>query len=96
MTDIPPTPVTMGTATPAIATDAKATPMLPVSVKAVLELTMPVPVTVTVILVQPPMAESQLGGFYINNLQVHDSSNISMCSSDSDAQENLKSHFNDR
>ena len=38
----------------------------------------------------------QLEGSYINNLQIHDSSNISMCSSDSDAEENLNSHFNDR
>ena len=43
------------------------------------------------------MVESQLGGSYINNPQVHyASSNISMCSSDLNTQENLKSHFNDR
>ena len=43
------------------------------------------------------MVETQLGGSYINNPQVHqDSSNIFMCSSDSDTQENLKSHFNGR
>ena len=88
-------PVTMGAATSVTATGAQATPMLPIPVKAIPELTMPPPVTV--IPVQPPMADSQLGDSYINNLQVHhDSSNISMCSSDSDAQENLKSHLNDR
>ena len=68
--------------------------MLPVPVKAVPELTMPAPVTV--ISVQQPIVESQLGGFCINNLQVHDSSNISVHSSYWDAQANLKSHFNDR
>ena len=48
------------------------------------------PVPVTVVPMQPPLV-SQLGGCYINNLQVHhDSSNISMCSLDSDAQENVK------
>ena len=54
------------------------------------------PVPVTVIPVQPPIVESKLGGSYVNNLQVHDSSNISMCSSDLDVPENLKSHFSDR
>ena len=84
----------MGTATPVTTTDAQATPKLPVPVKAVPDPTLPAPVTV--IPVQPPMAESQLGGSYINDPQVHDSSNISVCSSDLDTQENLKSHFNNR
>ena len=82
-------PVTMSIATPVTATDAQATPMPPIPVKAISELTMPVPVTV--IPMQPPMAKSQLGGSYINNLHVHcDSSNISMCSSDSDTRESKK------
>ena len=54
------------------------------------------PFTATDALGLPPMAESQLGGSYINNPQVHDSSNVSVCSSDSNVQENLKSHFNNR
>ena len=91
---IPPIPETMGTATPVTATEDQATPMPPLAIEAVPEATMPAPVTV--IPMQPPIAESQLGGSYINNLQVHDSSNISVCSSDMDTQENLKSHFNDR
>ena len=86
--------LTMGKATPVTATDAQATQMLQVPIKAIPDPTMPAPVTV--IPMQLPMAESQLGGSYINNLQVHNSSNISMCSSDSEIQENLKSHFNNR
>ena len=91
VTGKPPTPVTIGTATPITATDAKATP---VPVKVIPDLTLLAPLTV--IPMQPPMTESQLAGSYINNPQVNDSSNISVCSLDSDAQENLKSHFNDR
>ena len=94
VTGISPIPVTVGTATPATATDAQATPMPPAPVEAIPGLTLPAPVTV--IPVDPLMEETQLGGSYINNLQVHDSSNISMCSSDLDVQENLKSHFNNR
>ena len=94
VTGIPPTAVAIGTATQVTATDAQATPALPVPVTAIPELTIPVPITI--IHVQPPIVESQLGGSYINNLQVHDSSNISLCSSDLDAQENPKSYFNNR
>ena len=86
--------MTMGTANPVTAMDAQATPPPPVPVKVIPDPTMPA--TVTVIPVQPPIAESQPGGSYINNPQVHDSSNISVCSSDSDAQENLRSHLNDK
>ena len=82
----------MGTATPVTATDAHATSVAPVQVKAIPDLTLPVSLTA----VQPPIVESHLGGSYINNPQIHDSSNISACSSDLDTQENLKSHFNDR
>ena len=84
--------MTRDTANPITAMDSQATPVPPVPVKPIPDLTLPV--LVTVILVQPPMVESHLGGSYINNPQVHDSCNISMCGSDSDAQENLKSHFN--
>ena len=94
MTGILPTLVTSGMTTPVTTTDAQVTPTLPVPVKAIPDPTLPVPVTV--IPVKPPIAESQLVGPYINNPQVHDSSNISVCSSDADTQENLKSHFNDR
>ena len=68
VTGIPPTPVTMGTATPVTATDVQATPTLPMPVKAIPGLPMPMPVTV--IPVQPPMAKNQLGGSYINNLPI--------------------------
>ena len=84
----------MGTPIPVTATDAQVTSALPVPVKAIPDLTLPAPVTV--IPVKPPMAESQLGGSYIKNTQVHDGSNICMCSSDSDGQENLKSHLTNR
>ena len=95
LTGIPPTPVMMGTATPVMVTDAQATTMPPIPVKAIPEPLMPVPVMDIPML--PPMVESQLGGSSINNLQGHqDSSNISMCSSDLDEEEILKSHFNDR
>ena len=43
--------------------------------------------------------EGQLGASYVNNQSqhvVHNDSNISVCSSDSEAQENLKSLFNER
>ena len=88
MASIPSKPVTMGTATPVTATDAKTTTMPPIPVKAIPEPAMPVPVTVIPVL--QPMVENQVGGSYINNLQVHDSGNISMCISDLYAQENLK------
>ena len=84
----------MSTATSVPTIDVKATPGLPVPAKAIPDLTLPA--RATLIPWQPPMAEYQLGGSYINNLQVHDSSNVSVCSSDSDTQENLKSQFNDR
>ena len=95
VTGIPLTTVMMDTATPVTVTDVQATTKLLVPVKTIPGSLMPVPVTV--IPMQPPIVESQLGGSYINNLQVHhDSSNISRCSSDSDAQQNIKSHFIDR
>ena len=75
-------------------TDVQTTPAPTVPVKTVPNPTLPVPATV--IPWQPPMVENQLGGSYINNMQVHDSCNVSVCSSDSDVQENLKSHFNNR
>ena len=82
----------IGTATPVTVTDTQATTMQSIPVEAIPELLMLVPVTD--IPMQLPMVESQLGGSYINNLQVHhDSSNISMCSSGSNAQENLKKTF---
>ena len=52
---------------------------------------------VTDLPMQLPIVESQLGALFINNPQVSQgNSNISVCSSDSDAHENLKSHFNER
>ena len=92
LTDTPPTPVTMGIATPVTVTDAQATTTLPMPVEAIRKSLMPVPVTDIL-----STAESQLEASCINILQVHqDSTNMSVCSSDSDAHENLKSHFNYR
>ena len=46
---------------------------------------------------QPPIVNSHLGGSYITDTQVHhDNSNMSVCSLDSEANENLKTHFNKR
>ena len=47
--------------------------------------------------VQQPIGNSQFGGSYITDTQAHhDGSNMSFCSLDSEAHENLKSHFNER
>ena len=69
MTGIPPTPVMMGTVTPVTATDIQATTIKQIPAETVPEPIMSV--SVTVIPMQPPMLESQLGGSYINNPQVH-------------------------
>ena len=43
------------------------------------------------------MVDSQLGWSYLPNVQIHnDGSNISICSLDSEAQDNLNTHFNER
>ena len=43
------------------------------------------------------MVDNQLGGSYLTNAPIHnDSSNISIYSLDSKAQDNLKMHFNER
>ena len=94
VTSIPPTPVTMGSAMPATAGDGKTTTALPVQVLTASELLMPVPVSE--VAMQPPMVDSQLGGSYITNMHIHnDGSNVSICSLDSEAHENLKGHFNE-
>ena len=88
-----PTPVTAGSTTPATAADTQSTTVPPAQVEIVPELLMPVPVAE--VPVQPLMEDSQLGGSYITNVQVHnDGSNVFICSLDSEAHENLKSHFN--
>ena len=77
---------------PITITDVLALTMMPAPVET--ELQSPVPETV--LPMQLPIVESQLGTSYINNhsLQVaHDNSNISVCSLDSDVQENLKKSF---
>ena len=69
--------------------------MLPVLVETKLK----PPVPETVLPMQSTIVESQLGASYINihsQQLAHDNTNISVCSSDSNAQENLKSHFNER
>ena len=95
MTCIPPMPVTAGSTTPATTADAQTTTMPPVQVQTAPEPLMPVPVAE--VPMQPPMVDSQLGGSYITNMQEHhDGSNVSICSLDLEAHENLKSHFNER
>ena len=57
------------------------------------------PVLETVLPMQSPITESQLGASYINNQSqqvTRDNSNISVYSSDSKAQGNIKRHFNER
>ena len=55
------------------------------------------PVPVIEVPMQLPMMDSQLGGSYITNAQVHnDVSSISICSLDSEAHHNIKTHFNER
>ena len=93
--EIPSTPVTMGIASPNMITDAPAVTMLPAP-----EETEPKPpVPETALPMQSPIVECQLGTSYINNQSqqvTHDNTNISVCSWDFEAQENLKSHFNER
>ena len=55
------------------------------------------PVPVAEVPMQLQMVDSQLGGSYITNAQVHnDGSNVSICCLDLKAHKNLKSHFNER
>ena len=94
MTSILPMPVTTGSNTSATTADVTTTAS-PAQVEVALEHLMPVPVAE--VPVQLPMVNSQLGGSYITNMQVHnDGSNVSICSLDSESHENLKSHFNER
>ena len=53
-------------------------------------------VSVTEVPMQLPMVDSQLGGSYLRNAQIHNnSSNVSIYILDSEAQDNLKTHFNE-
>ena len=93
---IPPTLVMMGLASPIVGTDVPAVTMPPAPAETELQ---PPAVPETVLPMHSPTTESQLGASYINNQSqqvAHDNTNISVCSSDSDAQENLKSLFNER
>ena len=81
--------------TPTTAADAQAMAAPPTQIETAPELLMPVPVAE--VPVQPPMVDSQLGGSYITNAQVHnDGSYISTFSLVSEAHDNLKVHFNER
>ena len=93
---ISPTLVTMGISNPIIGTDT-----LAVIIPTVPAETEPQPPAglETVLSMQSATTESQLCASYIENHSqqvAHDNSNISVCSSDSEAQENLKSLFNER
>ena len=92
---LPPTSMMTGIASPIINTDAPTMTIPPAPVETMLE----PPVPETVIPMQLPIVESQLVSSYISNHNqqaCHNNTNISVCSSDSNAQENLKSHFNER
>ena len=85
----------MGIASPTKITDAPAVTTPPATVET--ELKPPVPETV--LHMQWPIVESQLGASYINNQSqqvTHNYTNISVCTSDPEAQENLRSHFNEK
>ena len=96
VTGIPPTPMMTGMASPITNTDIPTVTMQPAPVETMLDPSVPE----TVLSMQLPIVErSQLGASYIinHNQQVcHDNTNILVCSSDSNAQENFKSHFNER
>ena len=95
MISILPTPVTAGSTISATTTDDQTTTVPPVQVETAPEPLMPVPIAE--VPVQPPMVDSQLGGSYITNTHVHNhGSNVSIYSLDSEAHENLKSHFNEK
>ena len=96
VTGIPPTPMTMGISSPIVCTDAPALTMPPAPVETELK---PPTMPESVLPMQLPTTESQLGASYIDNHSqqvAHNNTNISVCSSDSDAQENLKSLFDKR
>ena len=95
VTGIPPTPVMMGMASFIAITDDPAVTLLPAPVETELKPQVPE----TVLPMQSHIVNSQLGASYINNQSqqvAHNNTNISICNSNSDAQENLKSHFNKR
>ena len=78
-----------------VTADAHTTTAPPAQVETAPEPLMPEPVSE--VPMQLPMVDSQLGGLYIKNVQVHnDGCNVSICSLDSEAHKNLKSHFNER
>ena len=86
----------MGMARPTIGTDAPAVAMPPAPVETELQ---PPAVPETVLPMQSPTAESHLGASYINNQSqqvTQENSNISVCSTDSEVQENLKSLLHER
>ena len=91
-----PTPVTMGMANPAEGTVTSAVTTLPAPVETEFQ---PPTMPKTTSPMQSYTTESQLGAPCINNQRqqvINDNCNISICSLDSEAQENLKSLFNER
>ena len=112
VTGIPPMPLPPGVASPTIIPSMPTTHGMPVTIMtpaqealaatAVLdtpamveqELSLPE----TILPVDPATNESQLGASYLNNhtYKVIPNTNVSMCSSDSYAQENLKSFLNEK
>ena len=96
VTGITPIPLMVGMTSPAIGTGAPAVAMPPAPVETKLQ---PPAVSETTSPIQSPTTESQLGASHINSQSqqvVNDNSNISVCSLDSEAQQNLKSLFNER
>ena len=86
VTGITSTPVMAGLTTSATKADTQTT-----AAEAETTLEPQMPVLVAEVPVHLPMVDSQLGGSYITNAQIHnDGSNVSICSLDSEAQDNLK------
>ena len=94
MTGIPPTPVTTVSATPTTVPDAPVTTVLPAQVN--MDPVEPAPeLLIPELVAELPMGQpgedSQLGGLYIANMQVHNNgTNVSLCTLDLEAHEYLK------
>ena len=112
VTGIPPMLITLGAASPTIIPSEAATPGMPVTIMTPVQgaltttIVLDIPAMVeqelsvpeTILQVHPATNESQLGASYLNNHihQVIPNTNVSVCSSDSYAQENLKTLLNEK
>ena len=110
VTSVPPTVITLGAASPTIVPSVATTLGMPVTVTSPVQEALATAVNTTALVQQElsvpetilPVTsannESQLGGSYLHNHlnQAISSNNVSVCSSDSFAQENLKTLLNKR